>query len=116
MLAKGKAQNQALYRELAPHTFRQVLRYILEALFFVLVGLFLAWRPIQISRLTRDIGQLQKMKAQTMEINARLKLEKATLIGLERVEKKARLECGFIDPDRKQIIDFCIKNYSFHPL
>ena len=116
MLAKGKAQNQLLYRELAPHTFRQVLRYILEALFFVLVGLFLAWRPIQISRLTRDIGQLQKMKAQTMEINARLKLEKATLIGLERIEKKARLECGFIDPDRKQIIDFYIKNYSFHPL
>lgn len=116
MLAKGKVQNQELYRELAPHTFRQVLKYIVEVLFFVSIGLFLAWRPIQISRLTQDIKQLQKLKAQTMEINARLTLEKATLIGLERIEKKARLECGFIDPEREQLIDFYIKDYSFHPL
>jgi len=116
MLAKGKAQNQVLYRELAPYTSRQLMRYILKVLFFVLIGLFLAWRPIQISRLTKDIGQLQKLKAQIMEVNTRLKLEKATLIGLERIEKKARLKFGFTDPDREQLIDFCIKNYSFHPL
>ena len=116
MLAKRKAHNQVLYRELAPHTFRQVLRYIVKVLFFVSIGLFLAWRPIQISRLTQDIRQLQKLKAQTMEINARLTLEKATLIDLERIEKRARLECGFIDPEKEQVIDFYIKNYSFHPL
>ena len=116
MLIKKKMQNQILHRELAPHSFRRMLSYILKVLCFVLVGLFLAWKPIQISRLTKDIGQLQKLKAQTTEINIRLKLEKATLIGLDRIEKKARRECGFIDPDRKQIVDFCIKNLSFHLL
>ena len=116
MLAKKKLQNQVPHRKLAPHMHRQVLRYVLEVLFFVLVGLFLAWRPIQISRLTRDIGELQKLKAEMTEINARLKLEKATLIGLDRIEEKVRRECGFIDPGKKQVIDFYIKDSSFHPL
>ena len=92
---------------------RQKCGYGLGILFLTLVGLFLAWKPIQVTRLIRDIRQLHKLKTEMVEINARLNLEKATLTRLDRIEERARREFGFVDPDESQIIDFTL-NLSPH--
>jgi cell division protein FtsL len=86
----------------------QKCEYGLGILFFTFVGLFLAWKPIQVTRLIRDIRQLHKLKTEMVEINARLNLEKATLTRLDRIEERARREFGFVDPDESQVIDFTL--------
>lgn len=80
-----------------------------------LIGLFIAWRPIQIVKLKEDIQYLHQLKAEMIEINSRFNIEKASLSRLERIEKKAKQEFGFIDPQENQIIDFS-KISSFHTL
>ncbi|MEW5802202.1 MAG: hypothetical protein AB1847_08870 [bacterium] len=109
MVVNKKVQNPDAHRELSPHAVRQLWRQVPMIILFVLLGLFLAWRPIQTARLIRDIDRLNRLKAETMEINVRLKLEKATLTCLDRVENLARKEYGFVDPNQNQVIDVFIK-------
>jgi len=101
--------NSKVHRELEPHAVHQLLRYIPVVIFLVLVGLFLTWRPIQGARLIRDIERLSRLKTELIETNVRLKLEMSTLTRLDRIEKLARKDYGFIDPNKSQLIDVFIK-------
>jgi cell division protein FtsL len=114
VINKG-VQNSKVHRELSPHAVRQLLGYIPVVVFFVLVGLFLTWRPIQVARLIRDIERLSRLKTEMLETNVRLKLERSTLTRLDRIEKLARKEYGFIDPNKSQLIDIFIKDSAPQP-
>lgn len=98
MLAKKRLQ----IPDRGPPVIRHLIGYVAGIALVALFGLFLAWRPIQMVRLTRDVEQLNKLKAELIEINARLKVERATLSRLDRIEKLARGKYGFIDPDKNQ--------------
>lgn len=117
MLKKGKEKQkeikQSPLRQVKSHPILGVLKYVGLMLFFVLMGLWWAARPIQHARLLRQIKRLQQTKAELMEIQARLHLEKAALCRLDRVEKRARRDYGFIDPNRSQIINISIDESSF---
>ncbi|MEW6380417.1 MAG: septum formation initiator family protein [bacterium] len=110
MVAGKGLQNQTPHRELSPHALRRLAGNVVVIILMVLVGLFLVWRPIQAARIVRDIERLNGLKAELIEINARLKLERATLTRLDRVEELARREYGFIDPNKSQIFDVFIKD------
>ena len=107
-----EVQNSKVHRESSPqlHTVRQLLGYVPVVIFLVLVGLFLTWRPIQVARLIRDIERLNRLKTELRETNVRLKLERSTLTCLDRIERLARREYGFIDPNKSQVIDVFIKD------
>lgn len=114
-IVNKEIKNSKIHRELSPHAVRQLLGYVPVVIFLVLVGLFLTWRPIQVARLIRDIERLNKLKIELRETNVRLKLERSTLTCLERVEKLARREYGFIDPNKSQVIDVFIKDSAPRP-
>jgi len=108
MLASKGLQNripQQMGQISSPPALRQLTGTIPMVIIAVLLGLFLVWRPIQVARLVRDIEQLNRLKAEVLEINTRLKLERATLSRLDRVESLARKDYGFIDPNKSQVID-----------
>lgn len=115
-MVTGKGlQNQTPHRELSPHALRRLAGNAAVIVLMVLLGLFLVWRPIQSARIVRDIERLNRLKAETLEINARLKLERATLTHLDRVEKLARRDYGFIDPNKNQVFDVFVKDSASQP-
>lgn len=54
-------------------------------------------------RLSYRMDSLRTMRAETEELNRRLKVELATLRSLARIEDKARHELGMVAPGRDQV-------------
>jgi len=59
---------------------------------------------VQQVRLSYRLDALRAARAETEELNRRLRVELATLTSLARIESKARAELGMVAPTRDQVM------------
>jgi cell division protein FtsL len=82
-----------------------------KMLLIVVVGIILllpfftyTWQQIEIIRYGYEIEELKRQRKELLEAHEALKIRKAALESLDRVEKIARGKLGLTDPSRDQVV------------
>jgi cell division protein FtsL len=99
--------NSGVVREVDPRSRRDLVAMLL--LVAVLVGglVLYAWPHFQMRQIATETERLQREKERLIEENRKLRLEKASLENLERVEAIARRDLGLErpSPDRLVVVE-----------
>jgi cell division protein FtsL len=101
----GKAiDNSRIVREVDPRSSRDLL--VLLAVVLVLVAGFVlyAWPHLQVRQTSREAELLSRERERLIEQNRKLRLEKAALEDLRRVEAIATRELGMASPPPERLI------------
>ena len=95
----GKSiDNSQVVREVDPRSSRDLWWLILLGALLVLGGVLYAWPHLQIRRAGKEAQELSREKERLLEENRKLRLEKATLENLRRVEVIASRDLGLLAP------------------
>lgn len=100
--ARGAAQiqvNQRLVRERDRQKSRELWRFLLTAAALALPVLGYVWQRIDFLRVSYHYEDLQKQKTRLLEEKEQLKVELATLMDHDRIERLARQRLGLVDPE-----------------
>lgn len=99
-----KVDNSQIVREVDPHAFRDLLS-LLVLVAVLVVGLVLyAWPHLQIRQTGMATERLNREKERLIEQGRKLRLEKAALENLRRVESIATKELGMATPAPERVI------------
>jgi cell division protein FtsL len=99
-----KVDNSQIVREVDPHAFRDLLS-LLVLVAALVVGLVLyAWPHLQIRQTGMATERLNREKERLIEQGRKLRLEKAALENLRRVESIATKELGMATPAPERVI------------
>jgi cell division protein FtsL len=103
VLLPRATQNSRVVRELDPRASRNL--WLLLSLVAGLVGglALYGWPRLQAQRLDERVAQLQRDKERMLEENRKLRLEKATLENLDRVQAIALRDLGLVRPEPNRI-------------
>jgi cell division protein FtsL len=95
----GKAiDNSQVIREVDPRASRDLWWLILLGAVLVLGGVLYAWPHLQLREAGREAQELSREKERLLEENRKLRLEKAALQNLRRVEAIATRDLGLKPP------------------
>lgn len=95
----GKSiDNSQVIREVDPRSSRELFWLILLGAVLVLGGVLYAWPHLQLREASKATQELSREKERLLEENRKLRLEKATLENLRRVETIASRELGMRPP------------------
>jgi cell division protein FtsL len=95
----GKSiDNSQIIREVDPRSSRELLWLILLGAVLVLGGVLYAWPHLQLREAGKAAQELSRDKERLLEENRKLRLEKATLENLRRVEAIASRDLGMKPP------------------
>jgi cell division protein FtsL len=95
----GKSiDNSQVVRELDPRTSRDVWWLLLLGAVLVAGGVLYAWPHLQLRQAGQAALELQRQKERLLEENRKLRLERASLQSLRRVEAIAVKELGLVAP------------------
>jgi cell division protein FtsL len=95
----GKSiDNSQVIREVDPRSSRELLWLILLGAVLVLGGVLYAWPHLQLREAGKEAQELSRDKERLLEENRKLRLEKATLENLRRVETIASRDLGLKPP------------------
>lgn len=99
-----KVDNSQIVREVDPRSFRDLLS-LLVLVAALVVGLVLyAWPHLQIRQTGMATERLNREKERLIEQGRKLRLEKAALENLRRVESIATRELGMATPPPERVI------------
>ena len=95
----GKSiDNSQVIREVDPRSSRDLWWLILLGAVLVLGGVLYAWPHLQLREAGREAQELSRDKERLLEQNRKLRLEKAALENLRRVEVIASRDLGLLAP------------------
>ena len=98
----GKSiDNSQVIREVDPRSSRDLWWLILLGAVLVLGGVLYAWPHLQLREAGREAQELSREKERLLEENRKLRLEKAALENLRRVETIASRDLGLAAPLRE---------------
>jgi len=101
----GKSiDNSQIIREVDPRSSRELLWLILLGAVLVLGGVLYAWPHLQLREAGKAAQELSRDKERLLEENRKLRLEKATLEDLRRVEAIASRDLGMKPPAPEETI------------
>jgi cell division protein FtsL len=103
-LAARPIDNSQVVREVDPRTSREL--FLLAALVAALVGGFVlyAWPNLQLRETARHREQMSRQRERLLEENRKLRLEKAMLEGLGRIEDIAVKDLGLRPPAPEDLV------------
>ena len=90
--------NQRLVRERDRQKSRELWRFLLTAALLAVPVLAYVWQRVDFLRVSYRYERLQKEKQALIEESERLKVERATLMDHDRIERLARNRLGLVDP------------------
>ncbi|HVQ29167.1 MAG TPA: cell division protein FtsL [Vicinamibacteria bacterium] len=101
----GKSiDNSQVIREVDPRSSRDFWWLILLGGVLVLGGVLYAWPHLQLREAGREAQELSREKERLLEENRKLRLEKAALENLRRVETIASRDLGLVAPAPENLI------------
>lgn len=104
VLVPKPIDNSRVVREVDPRA-RRDLRSVLGLVIALVVAMALyAWPGLELRRTGLDIVRLNREREMLVERNRKLKLEKASLEQLQRVEQLARRELQLVAPAPERVI------------
>ena len=99
-----KVDNSQVVREVDPRSFRDLFSLLMLVVVLV-VGLVLyAWPHLEIRQTGMATERMNREKERLIEQNRKLRLEKAALENLRRVESIATRELGMATPSPERVI------------
>ena len=90
--------NQRLVRERDRQKSRELWRFLLVAAVLAVPVLGYVWQRVDFLRVSYRYERLQKEKQALLEQEEQLKVERATLMDHDRIERLARQRLGLVDP------------------
>jgi cell division protein FtsL len=90
--------NQRLVRERDRQRSRELWRWLVSAALLALPVLGYVWQRVDFLRVSYRYERLQKEKQALLEVGEQLKVERATLMAHDRIERLARQRLGLVDP------------------
>ncbi len=97
-------QNVALNRDNGTSWDKFNYIYLMGVMLCVLLLVLYTWRGLYFGKLQCDIREAEQTKAQLIQINKQLRLEKASLANLPEIDKLAKDELGLRPPLPEQIV------------
>jgi cell division protein FtsL len=95
----GKSiDNSQVVREVDPRTSRELVGLIVLGAVLVAGGVLYAWPHLQLREAGKEAQELSREKERLLEENRKLRLEKASLESLRRVEAIASRQLGMKPP------------------
>ena len=98
--------NQRLVKERDQARARDLKRVVWICAGLLIPILFYVWQQVEYIRTGYQIEQLRAEKNRLMEWNRQMKLERATLLNLSRIETLGRTRLGLIPPDPENTVKF----------
>ena len=98
------ALNQRLVKERDLARARELRRVVWICVALLLPVLLYVWQEIEYIRFGYQVEQLRAEKSRLVEWNRQLKLERATLLNLKRIEALGRTRLGLVPPDPKNTV------------
>lgn len=103
-LASEPIDNSRVVREVDPES-RRDLRYVLGLVLALVAALALyAWPGLELRKTGLDILRLNRERERLVERNRKLRLEKASLEQLERVETIAERDLDLVAPPAENVV------------
>jgi cell division protein FtsL len=96
--------NQHLVKERDQARARELRRVIWICAAMLLPVLFYVWQQVEYIRYGYQVEQLREERSRLVEWNRQLRLERATLLNLRRVEKVAAGQLGLVPPTSKNTV------------
>ena len=91
--------NQRLVKDRDEARARELRRVVWICGGLLMPVLFYVWQQVEYIRTGYQIEQLRSEKNRLMEWNRQMKLERATLLNLRRIEALGRTQLGLVPPD-----------------
>jgi|GEM_PF-2024397 len=98
--------NQRLVKERDQARARDLRRVVWICAGLLVPILFYVWQQVEYIRTGYQIEQLRAEKSRLVEWNRQMKLERATLHNLNRIESLSRSRLGLIPPDPENTVKF----------
>ena len=96
--------NQRLVKERDQARARDLKRVVWICASLLLPILFYVWQQVEYIRTGYQIEQLRAERNRLVEWNRQMKLERATLLNLKRIETLSRTRLGLIPPDSENTV------------
>ena len=96
--------NQRLVKERDQARARDLRRVVWICAGLLVPILFYVWQQVEYIRTGYQIEQLRAEKSRLVEWNRQMKLERATLVNLKRIETLSRTRLGLIPPDPENTV------------
>ena len=104
LLVPKAIDNSQVVREVDPRSSRD-LWWLVAVVATLVLGLVLyAWPHLQVRQVDSDRVRMSREREQLVEVNRKLRLERATLLDLRRVETIARRDLGLAPPAPEKLI------------
>jgi cell division protein FtsL len=104
VLVPKPIDNSRVVREVDPRA-RRDLRSVLALVLALVIAMALyAWPGLELRRTGLDIVRLNREREQLIERNRKLRLEKASLEQLQRIETLAQRELNLVTPPAERVI------------
>ena len=98
--------NQRLVKERDQARARDLRRVVWICAGLLVPILFYVWQQVEYIRTGYQIEQLRAEKSRLVEWNRQMKLERATLHNLKRIESLSRSRLGLVAPDPENTVKF----------
>ena len=103
-VARKVVLNQRLVKERDRARVRDLKRVAWICAGLLVPILFYVWQQVEFIRTGYQIEQLRAEKARLTEWNRQMKLERATLLNLKRIESLGRGRLGLVPPDSQNTV------------
>ena len=107
--------NQCLVKERDQARARELQRVVWICAAMLVPVLFYVWQQVEYIRYGYRVEQLRSEKSRLVEWNRQLKLERATLLNLRRVEKVAAGQLGLVPPSSENTVKIRLSGESGTP-
>jgi len=104
MKMKKKIQAHTFNQQSEPLKLLDCMLYTLSIALFIVAVLTYVFPSVHMVNLTYEYEELRRLKAQSEEIQDRLKIEYSSKLSLNQIEEKARTHLGMIEPEEGQIV------------
>jgi cell division protein FtsL len=96
--------NERLVKDRDQARARELQRVVWVCAAMLVPVLFYVWQQVEYIRYGYQVEQLRSEKSRLVEWNRQLKLERATLLNLRRVEKVAAGQLGLVPPTSENTV------------
>jgi cell division protein FtsL len=96
--------NSRLVRQMDPHSNRRLWSLLLLIGALVSGAVLYAWPQIEAFKTGLETAELHRDRERLIELNRKMRLEKAALEDLERIEALATRDLGFVAPSAESVV------------